>query len=48
LKQLEDRAFEVAWFFKMDPGRVLDLSLSGFARYEGQASRLAPLVNQQG
>lgn len=39
--------FEVAWFWRLDPGRMLDLPLSEASLYEQQASRIAEKMRPQ-
>lgn len=38
---IEDRAFELAYFWRLDPCVILSLPLSSFELYERQAMRLA-------
>jgi len=45
---LTDRAFEVAYFFKLDPAVVMALSLDRFELYADQAGRISELVNGDG
>jgi hypothetical protein len=42
--RLADRAFEVAYFWRLDPAAVEALPLSRFLIYEAQAVRLAKLT----
>jgi hypothetical protein len=41
-----DRAFEIAWFFKIDPAQVFALTLDRFELYSSQAERIAELTNK--
>ena len=36
--------FEVAYFWRLDPGRMLDLPLSEASLYEQQAGRIAEIL----
>ena len=39
--RIDDRVFEVAYFWRLDPAAVMLLPLSRFSQYEAQAQRLA-------
>ena len=39
--RIDDRVFEVAYFWRLDPAAVMQLSLARFLQYESQAQRLA-------
>jgi len=40
-----DRAFEIAYFFKIDPAQVMALTLERFELYSSQAERISEVIN---
>lgn len=47
VEELTDRAFEVAYFWRVNPAEILALSFEQFDVYERQAGRLAELIQAQ-